>query len=108
MKWCGNIGCSETVETAPGVYEEKIVKRKYYGDVLHGSKRFGGASEKLNDDITFSNKVSIVADPFAFENFPHMRYIELYGSKWKIAEAELSYPRIIISTGGLYNEQTEN
>lgn len=106
-KWFGNIGCSETVETSPGIWEEIITDRKYYGDILHGSKKVSGGSEKLNDDIIFSNRISIVADPFAFENFPHMKYIEIRGSKWKIAEVELGYPRLIITTGGLYNEQTE-
>lgn len=103
-KWCGNIGFFTTEETSPGVWEEQIIERQYYGDVLHNYEQTGGV--EINSDINISNIFSIVADPFAYENFHHMRYVTYMGTKWKINSAEVEYPRITLSVGGIYNEQS--
>ena len=101
-KWFGKIGFSEAKETSPGVWSEEIVDHEYYGDVLRNSRRLQ-ASDKLNDDINISNEISIVADPFANNNFHSMRYIEFMGAKWKITNVEVKYPRLVLTIGGLYN-----
>ena len=101
-KWFGKIGFAETKETSPGVWSEEIVGHEYYGDVLRNSRRLQ-ASDKLNDDINISNEISIVADPFANNNFHSMRYIEFMGAKWKITNVEVKYPRLVLTIGGLYN-----
>lgn len=101
-KWFGKIGFAEAKETSPGVWSEEIVDHEYYGDVLRNSRRLQ-ASDKLNDDINISNEISIVADPFANNNFHSMRYIEFMGAKWKITNAEVKYPRLVLTIGGLYN-----
>lgn len=101
-KWFGKIGFAETKETSPGVWAEEIVAHEYYGDVLRNSRRLQ-ASDKLNDDINISNEISIVADPFANNNFHSMRYIEFMGAKWKITNVEVKYPRLVLTIGGLYN-----
>ena len=41
-KFYGEIGYGETVETSPGVYEDIIVERKYYGDVIRNTRGSGG------------------------------------------------------------------
>ena len=101
-KWFGNIGFAEAKETSPGVWSEEIVDHEYYGDVLRNSRRLQ-ASDKLNDDINISNEISIVADPFANNNFHSMKYIEFMGAKWKITNVEVKYPRLVLTIGGLYN-----
>lgn len=101
-KFCGIIGYEITVETEPGIYEETIVENQYYGDVIRNTRRLKEGN-KVNDDVTISNQVSIIADPFANNNFHAMRYIEFMGTKWKITEVEVQYPRLILSIGGLYN-----
>ena len=60
----------------------------------------------LNDNLNISNEFSIIADPFAYENFQNMRYIVFMGAKWKITSVEVQYPRLILTVGGVYNEQT--
>lgn len=61
----------------------------------------------MNDDINVSNEISILADPYANQNFHAMRYVEFMGAKWKISGVEVQYPRLILSVGGVYNgEQT--
>lgn len=105
-KWYGEIGFAETVETKPGVWVEQITKRNYYGDVIRNSRRLQSANQ-LNDNINISNQISIVADPYANNNFHSMRYAEFMGTKWKISDIEVQYPRLILTLGGVYNvEQT--
>lgn len=101
-KFCGIIGYEITVETEPGVYEEKIVENQYYGDVIKNTRRLQETGN-VNSDITISNRFSIIADPFANNNFHAMRYVEFMGTKWKIADVDVQYPRLILSIGGIYN-----
>ena len=102
-KFCGNVGFLNTVETEPGVWDETIVERKYYGDLVRNTSRFQ-SSGGVNDDIVISNNVSIVADPYAHENFQHMKYVTFMNAKWKVTNVEVQYPRIILTIGGVYNE----
>ena len=102
-KWCGIIGYAEQVETTPGVWSEQITERKYYGDVIRNNRRLQSAG-KLNDDINVGNEISIIADPFANNNFHSMRYVEFMGTKWKVTTVDVQYPRLILSLGGIYNE----
>lgn len=101
-KYYGAIGYAETVETTPGVWVEQITERQYFGDLIRNSRSLQSA-EQLNDNINVANEISIVADPFVYQNFHKMRYVEFMGTKWKINTVEVKYPRLILSTGGLYN-----
>lgn len=98
------VGYADTVETAPGVMEEQITERDYYGELLRNSRRLQTASQ-VNDDINISNEISILSDPYAIQNFHSMRYAEFMGAKWKIPTVEVQYPRLILSLGGVYNVQ---
>lgn len=101
-KFYGAIGYAEMVETAPGVIREKITERNYYGELIRNSRGLQ-SGDQLNDDISIANEISIVADPYANQNFHSMRYIEFMGTKWKIRNVEVRYPRLILTTGGVYN-----
>lgn len=102
-KFCGSIGFIKTVETEPGIWEEQPpVEHLYYGDLTRPISRTQ-SSGGVNDDINISNNISIIADPFANENFQYMKYVVLMGAKWKITSAEIQYPRILLTVGGLYN-----
>ena len=100
-KYFGRIGYAEQVETVPGVWEEKIIEHNYYGDVVRNIRRLE-SSGNLNDNVNVSMEISIVADPYAIQNFHAMRYVEFMGSLWKISSVEVNYPRLILSIGGLY------
>ena len=54
-------------------------------------------------NYNLENVLSIVADPYAKENFQYIRYVEWMGTRWKVTNAEVSYPRIILTLGGMYN-----
>lgn len=101
-KFYGAVGYAETAETVPGVWQEQITERMYYGDLTRNTRRLQ-SSENLNDDINIANEISIVADPFANENFHAMRYVSFMGAKWKITSVEVQYPRLILTIGGVYN-----
>lgn len=102
-KWYGKIGYAQTSETKPGVWEELIVERNYYGELVRNTRSLA-SSGNLNDNINVANEISIVADPFANQNFHSMRYVEFMGAKWKINNVEVQYPRLRLTIGGVYNE----
>lgn len=102
MKWFGKIGYCETVETEPSVYEEKIVERDCYGDVMRNARRLSGG-DKVNDNMTLANTLSVIADPYIQEHFCDIRYVTMYGGKWKVSDATVNYPRIELTLGGLWH-----
>ena len=101
-KFYGAIGYVETVETSPGVWEEQITERNYYSELVRNTSRFQ-VSDQVNDNVNIANEISIIADPFATQNFHAMRYVEFMGAKWKITNVEVRYPRLILTIGGVYN-----
>mgnify|MGYP003392037811 FL=1 len=101
-KFYGVIGYAISEETEPGVFEEQIIERNHVGDVIRNTRRLKEVG-KVNDDITISNQISILSDPFTSNNFHTMRYVSYMGSKWKVVEVEVQYPRLILTLGGLYN-----
>ena len=106
-KFYGKIGYVATQETRPGIWEEVVTERNYYGDLTRNNRRLESNSQ-VNDSFNISNEISIVADPYARENFYSMRYVEFANAKWKISSVEVQYPRLILSIGGLYNDNEKN
>lgn len=104
-KFHGVIGYVENVEGVPGVFKEEVTERTYYGDVIRDSRRWQ-SGENLNDDLNVNNEISIVADPFAYQHFHAMRYINWMGANWKITYVEVHYPRLSLTIGGVYNGTT--
>lgn len=102
-KWYGKIGYGVTEETSPGVWTEEIVERQYYGDIIRNLRRLE-TSDQVNDNVSVSNEISIVSDPYAFENFHSIRWVEFMGAKWKVSSIEVQYPRLVLSLGGVYND----
>lgn len=103
MKWSGKIGFVETKETRPGVWENVTTERNFYGDVIRDIRK-NQSSGQVNDDINISNRISIVSNSFVRDNLAFMKYIEFMGTKWKITDVEVQYPRLILTIGGLWNE----
>ena len=100
-KWFGKIGYVVTEETEPGVWEETVTEREYFGDMTSDRRKRQNSGE-VNDDINLANVISIVADPFAYQNCSNMAYVEIMGSKWKISDVEVQRPRLILTVGGAY------
>lgn len=101
-KWYGKIGFCVTEETEPGVWEDKVTEKSYYGDLLSNFRKLQNSGD-VNDNINIANKISIISDPFADQNFYSICYVEFMGTKWKVTDVEVLYPRLILSLGGVYN-----
>lgn len=102
-KYFGKVGYGPTaVETKPGVWDEVIVEREYVGDILRNTRRLQ-SGESVNDDLSVNNMISIVADPYANENFFAIRYVQWMGTLWKVTEVEVQSPRLLLRLGGKYN-----
>ena len=103
MKYCGKIGFAMgDEESAPGVSTEQTTARTYYGDLIRNSRRLQSSGNQ-NDNILISNEISIIADPFAYENFHAIRYAIYMGTKWKVNSVDVQRPRLTLSLGEVYN-----
>ena len=107
-KFYGPIGYSVSTEVRPGVWKDTIEERNYYGDLIRDTSRWTGSQDSTNDDLTINNQISIVADPFAENNFHSMKYVRFMGANWKITSVEPRFPRLILSVGGVYNGPTKS
>ena len=103
-KFYGVIGYAVTSDKIPGVWSEQIAEREYCGDLIRNTRKLQ-PSDGINDDVNISNEISIVADPFAYENFHAIRYVKFMGAKWKVSNVEVQYPRLILTIGGIYHGQ---
>ncbi len=108
-RFSGTIGFLKTVETDPenhpGVWNEVLTERRYYGDVLSNSRRWDqNGSSSLNDNLVINNRISVVADRFARANLGAMKFVRWLGDTWEITNAEIQYPRVILTIGGQYHE----
>ena len=70
-KWYGVIGYADNVEVEPGLWEDSIVEKPYFGDLTRNTRKLQSSGE-INDNINLSNEISIVADPYAIDNFYKM------------------------------------
>lgn len=102
-KWYGVVGYEESKQTSPGVWQSDITDRKYSGDIIRNQSRWSTSSESTNDNLNINNQISILADPFAYQNFHSMKYVEFMGAKWKITNVEVQRPRLILTVGGVWN-----
>jgi hypothetical protein len=101
-RFYGRIGYGETVETSPGVWEDVIVEKSYFGDVVRASRQLR-EGEKVNPDIGLSNSISILANA---TDFTDIRYVEWVGKLWTVSNIELQPPRLILHLGEVYNGPT--
>ncbi len=109
-KYFGEVGYRTTIETEPDVWNEEIVTHKYYGDTIKNYVRmsFGDFNTTIKTPQC-NNSISIVADPYAFENFHNIVYATYMGTTWTVTSADVQYPRLILTLGGVYNdEQTDS
>lgn len=102
-KFYGKIGYGKTRETKPGVWTTDITEREVYGDIYKQDSR-NEKQESVNDNINIAMQISFLADPYAFQNFQHIKYAEYLGNKWKVTTVTPEFPRLLIVLGGVYNE----
>ena len=108
-RYYGIVGYVETVEgidpvtgKSNGVWTEQKTERYYSGDVLEKGSRYQ-PTDTLNNTKIIGNRISIVADSYAYQNFHAIRYVEFMGSFWNVTSATVEHPRITLSLGDVYN-----
>lgn len=102
-KWSGMIGFGVPEgDSTTGVYYDSIVEKPYCGDVLKLTHRWNNTNS-VNGDINLSQQISIISDSFACGNFQNIRYAEFMGTKWKVLDITVQYPRLLLTLGGVYN-----
>lgn len=107
-KYYGAIGFIENVETDPGVYLEKAIEKKYKGDILRNYRRWDTNDNSTNSNLNINNSISIIADAYALDHAPYIRYVEWMGSYWGVSSIDLSQrPRVILELGGVYERIIE-
>lgn len=101
-KFYGPIGYITQKEISPGVWDEVVVEKSYRGDITRNNRRWEASGYK-NDNLTISNYLSIIADPFLYENSSTIRYVLWLGVRWKVINIEIERPRLILTLGEVYN-----
>lgn len=101
-RFYGKVGYVTQEEISPGIWDDVTVEKNYKGDILQNTRRWDATEEK-NDNLIISNQISIIADPFSYENFSTIKYVYLSGVRWKVNSIEIQRPRLILSLGEVYN-----
>ena len=104
MKCSGKIGYARTEETSPGVYQEIITEKQYYGDLVRSNAQIIDSST-INSSVKLNNNISVLCNNYMTENLGCIRYLTFKKSKWKISSIEVNDNRRIFTLGDLYNEQ---
>lgn len=105
MKWYGQIGFFDTKEVSTDHYESVVTEKTYMGDLTKAYKS-NQMESTINQDITLANQLSIIFDPYLQENFYKIAYVTFGGGKWKVINASVEPPRLVLSFGSLYTEET--
>lgn len=102
-KWYGRVGYVTTVETEPGIWEPEVTERPYFGDLLRNVSKWVSNTNSVNDNLNVTNQISIVADPYAYQHFSSIKYVEFMDAMWDVTSIEPQYPRLILTVGGVYD-----
>jgi hypothetical protein len=106
VRFYGNIGYGRSVETAPGVAENVVVEKTYYGDIFRLTKDQIASSETVNDELRINIELSIVADDYMHTHLNEIYYIIYQGKRWKVSQVTPDRPRLKFRLGGVYNGPT--
>ncbi len=101
-RYFGKVGYGETVEIAPSVWDDRITEFSYRGDVVRNTRQLE-SGDKVNNDLSVQNSISIVADAYANEHFFAIRYVEWAGTRWTVTDVDVQAPRLLLRLGGVYN-----
>lgn len=104
-KFYGRVGYAEQAEVKPGVVEDVITERMYYGDVVRDTRNLS-EGENFHKDLSVSNEIRIVADAYALDHFFALRYVEWAGELWTVSSVEVQRPRLLLRLGEVYNGPT--
>lgn len=103
MRFYGAVGYGIPTDRGDGIWSDAITERLYFGDVSNVTRSIESDADKVNPDIRLQNRISILADAFAFENFAFIKYVSWSGTNWEVNSVEVERPRLLLSLGGVYS-----
>lgn len=103
-KFHGEVGYAHDEESPSdsGIWVKVVTEREYFGDVIREARQFSNTNQ-VNDNLSLSNRISIISDDFANSNLASMVYVIVGGVYWRVSNVEINRPRLILSLGGVYN-----
>lgn len=108
MKFAGKVGFwMENIETKPGIFGDKMIERPYTGDITRSYRKWNSQDSSTLEDLRLNNQISILSDLYALQNWQSIKYVLWNGAYWKVNTIEVSYPRLILEIGGVWNGQTD-
>lgn len=87
------------------MFVDAIVERVYFGNEVRTSRALR-EGERLNQDLTVGNSISIVGNEYAWQHIQAIRYVEWAGQLWTVADVEVERPRLVLRLGEVYNGPT--
>lgn len=101
-KFVGKVGFwSEDKEVKPGIWKPGIIEKDYYGDIIQNNRRWQNSGNQ-NDAFVVNNRISILSDLYAQQNYASIKYVVWNDIKLKVTSVEMAYPRLILEIGGEY------
>ena len=104
MKWYGDIAFSCQVETELDAFEEHLHVKKFVGDILR-AHNINDSNSNINVDVSISNQLSVLMDPFLQNNFHKIVYVTFMGTKWTVSSVDIQDRRLLITFGKVYVEE---
>jgi hypothetical protein len=105
-KFSGVIGYGESQEVGDtSVWKDVITERKARGEVGRNSRNLK-EGDKVNNDLSVGNSITIVANAYASKHFFAIRYVVWAGTRWIVTKVDEESPRLILRLGGVYHGPT--
>lgn len=101
-KWHGIVGYITNTEVEPGDWRPTVTETAYFGEVLEYTSRWN-STNSANDNTDITARISIVADPYAYQNFSKIKFAEFMDAMWEVKSVSPKYPRLVLALGGVYN-----
>ena len=105
-RYSGVIGYGVPTMVSPGVYDDVITERHYYGDVKQSNSKLRGSGESINDNVVLQNIIEILADQYVWANINQIRNVSWNGIRWKVSGVEVKRPRLVLTVGEVYDGPT--
>lgn len=101
-RFSGVVGYESDPIIVDGIATTEYTEHVMRGDVLNYTQQID-PSQTAYDDLSLSNKISVVGDKWAFSNCARIRYVVFENQKWKVTSITVARPRIILTLGGIWN-----
>lgn len=103
MRFVGEVGFADTVETSPGIFEEQITPRRYRGTVTTDAHRLT-VDDTVNGQIKTGAIISVLADKELLTRAFDVRWVMYLGVKWKPSYVDIRHPRVVFTLGDRFSE----